>query len=250
MSTPFPHNLPPRSKLSKPKKPFYKKWWGILLIILVSLTIIGAAAIILAPSKQVPNVVGKTYSEAEKILDDAGFSSVTSQSKEGELILAISSAEVVAQDPKAGETVKVTTQITLTISRANIDKQEKEVQSAKSDPLQSDKAKSDIAAINIEQGQERCHELLERKQGDAGRLEIDWSTMKKTPWIQLENKNPEQGSYGLILEAKGKAIVQGLDEPALALIKCSVYPSEGETYVDGTNTSFTTTDKAKWDAWK
>lgn len=249
MTTPATQ-LPPRTK---PKKPFYKKWWGILLIILVALTIIGAAAIIFAPSKQVPNVVGKTYSEAEKILDDAGFSSVTSQSKEGELILARSSAEVVAQDPKAGETEKVTTQITLTISRANIEKKEKAAEAekeAKADPLNSNKAKADIAAINIEQGQQSCHELLERKQGDVGRLEIDWSTMKKTPWVQLENKDPEQGSYGLILEAKGKAIVQGLENPALAVVKCSVYTDGGETYVDGTNTSFTTIDKGKWDTWK
>ena len=85
MTTPAPQ-LPPRSK---PKKPFYKKWWGILLIIIVTLTLIGVAAILLAPSKKVPNVVGKTYSEAEKILDDAGFSSVTPQPKDGEIILSL-----------------------------------------------------------------------------------------------------------------------------------------------------------------
>ena len=249
MSTQAPQ-LPQRSKT---KKPFYKKWWGILLIIIVALTLIGVAAILLAPSKKVPDVVGKTYGEAQKILDDAGFSSVTPTPKAGEIIFAVSSAEVVAQDPQPGTTAKVTTQIKLTISRANIEKKEKAVEAEKkkkADPLNSAKAKADIAAINIEQGQQRCHELLERKQGDAGRLEIDWSTMKKTPWIQLENKDPEQGKYGLILEAKGKAIVQGLENPALAVVKCSVYEMDGETYVDGTNTSFTTMDKVKWDAWK
>lgn len=249
MSTQAPQ-LPPRSK---PKKPFYKKWWGILLIIIVALTLIGVAAILLAPSKKVPDVVGKTYSEAEKILDEAGFSSVTPQPKDGEIIFAVSSAEVVAQDPQPGTTAKVTTQIKLTISRANIEKKEKAAEAekkAKADPLNSNKAKADIAAINIEQGQQRCHELLERKQGDAGRLEIDWSTMKKTPWVQSEYKDPEQGKYGLILEAKGKAIVEGLDTPALAVVKCSVYEMDGETYVDGTNTNFTTVDKVKWDAWK
>lgn len=248
--TTLPQQLPARSK---PKKPFYKKWWGILLIIIVALTLIGVAAMILAPSKQVPNVVGKTYSEAQKILDDAGFSSVTPKPKDGEIILAVSSAEVVAQDPQPGATAKVTTQIKLTISRANIEKKEKAAEAEKkkkADPLNSNKAKADIAAINIEQGQQRCHELLERKQGDAGRLEIDWATMKKTPWVQVENKDPEQGKYGLILEAKGKAIVQGLDTPALAVVKCSVYEMGGETYADGTNTNFTTVDKAKWDAWK
>lgn len=249
MTTPA-QQLPTRTK---PKKPFYKKWWGILLIIVVALTLIGVAAVLLAPSKQVPNVVGKTYSEAQKILDEAGFSSVTPQPKDGEIILAVSSAEVVAQDPQPGATVKVTTQIKLTISRANIEKKEKAAEAEKekkADPLNSNKAKADIAAINIEQGQQRCHELLERKQGDAGRLEIDWATTKKTPWVQVENKDPEQGKYGLILEAKGKAIVQGLDTPALAVVKCSVYEMDGETYVDGTNTNFTTVDKAKWDAWK
>ncbi|MDY2940708.1 MAG: PASTA domain-containing protein [Varibaculum sp.] len=181
-------------------------------------------------------MVGKTYGEAEKILDKAGFSSVTPQPKDGEISFAVSSAEVVAQDPKPGATVKVTTQIKLTISRANIEKKEKAAEAekkAKADPLNSNKAKADIAAINIEQGQQRCHELLERKQGDAGRLEIDWSTMKKTPWVHTENKDPEQGKYGLILEAKGKAIVEGLDTPALAVVKCSVYEMDGETYVDG-----------------
>lgn len=249
MTTPATQ-LPPRTK---PKKPFYKKWWGILLIIIVALTLIGVVAMLLAPSKKVPDVVGKTYSEAQKILDDAGFSSVTPQPKDGEVILAVSSSEVVAQDPQPGATAKVTTQIKLTISRANIEKKEKAAEAekeAKADPLNSNKAKADIAAINIEQGQQRCHELLERKQGDAGRLEIDWATMKKTPWVQLENKDPEQGDYGLILEAKGKAIVQGIKEPALAIVKCSVYEMDGETYVDGTNTSFTTMDKVKWDAWK
>ena len=121
MTTPATQ-LPPRTK---PKKPFYKKWWGILLIIIVILTLIGVAAMLLAPSKKVPDVVGKTYGEAQKILDDAGFSSVTPQPKDGEIILAVSSAEVVAQDPKPGATVKVTTQIKLTISRANIEKKEK-----------------------------------------------------------------------------------------------------------------------------
>lgn len=249
MTTPAPQ-LPPRTK---PKKPFYKKWWGIFLIVVVALTLIGVATMILSPSKQVPNVVGKTYSEAQKILDDAGFSSITPKPKDGEVILAVSSAEVVAQDPQPGATAKVTTQIKLTISRANIEKKEKAAEAekkAKADPLNSKKAKADIAAINIEQGQQRCHELLEDKQGDAGRLEIDWSTMKKTPWVQLENKDPEQGKYGLILEAKGKAIVEGLDTPALAVVKCSVYEMDGETYVDGTNTNFTTVDKVKWDAWK
>lgn len=249
MSTQAPQ-LPSRSK---PKKPFYKKWWGILLIIIVTLTLIGVAAILLAPSKKVPNVVGKTYGQAEKILDDAGFISVTPQPKDGEIIFAVSSAEVVAQDPQPGATAKVTTQIKLTISRANIEKKEKAAEAekkAKADPLNSNKAKADIAAINIEQGQQRCHELLERQQGDAGRLEIDWSTMKKTPRVQTEYKDPEQGSYGLILEAKGKAIVQGLDTPALAVVKCTVYEMDGETYVDGTNTTFTTMDKVKWDAWK
>lgn len=249
MTTPATQ-LPPRTK---PKKPFYKKWWGILLIIIVALTLIGIITPFLAPSKQVPNVVGKTYGEAQKILDDAGFSSVTPTPKDGEVILAVSSAEVVAQDPQPGETAKVTTQIKLTISRANIEKKEKAAEvekEAKADPLNSDKAKADIAAINIEQGKQRCHELLERKQGDAGRLEIDWATMKKTPWVQSEYKDPEQGKYGLILEAKGKAIVQGLEKPALAVVKCSVYEMDGETYVDGTNTSFTTMDKVKWDAWK
>lgn len=249
MTTPATQ-LPPRTK---PKKPFYKKWWGILLIVIVALTLIGVAAMLLAPSKKVPDVVGKTYGEAQKILDAAGFSSVTPKPKDGEIILAVSTSEVVAQDPKAGATAKVTTQITLTISRANIEKKEKAAEAekeAKADPLNSQKAKADIAAINIEQGQQHCHELLERKQGDAGRLEIDWSTMKKTPWVQVENKDPEQGEYGLILEAKGKAIVQGIKEPALAIVKCSVYEMDGETYVDGTNTNFTTTDKPTWDAWK
>lgn len=249
MTTQAPQ-LPPRTK---PKKPFYKKWWGILLIVIVALTLIGVVAMLLAPSKKVPNVVGKTYAEAEKILDNAGFSSVTPTPKDGEIIFAVSSAEVVAQDPQPGTTAKVTTQIKLTISRANIEKKEKAAEAEKekkADPLNSKKAKADIAAINIEQGQQRCHELLERKQGDAGRLEIDWSTMKKTPWVQSEYKDPEQGKYGLILEAKGKAIVQGLENPALAVVKCSVYEMDGETYVDGTNTSFTTMDKVKWDAWK
>ncbi|KFI92388.1 excalibur domain protein [Bifidobacterium saguini DSM 23967] len=48
------------------KKPWYKRWWGILIIALFTIGLIGY---IFTPSKNIPDVTGQTVAEAKTTLN-------------------------------------------------------------------------------------------------------------------------------------------------------------------------------------
>jgi hypothetical protein len=69
-----------------------------------------------APTATVPDVVGLTTSSAMKVLDDAGFNSVSVDATAGAKKTGILSGVVTMQDPIADTETRVTTTITLTVS--------------------------------------------------------------------------------------------------------------------------------------
>lgn len=97
------------------KKPWYKRWWGLTIIILLA---IGVNGYIFTPSKPIPNTVGQTVSEARTTLEKAGFETitVTPETKGHD-----KKWKVEKQTPEAGQEEKTSTTITLTVKRDNSD---------------------------------------------------------------------------------------------------------------------------------
>lgn len=97
------------------KKPWYKRWWGITIIVLLT---IGVISYIFTPSKPIPNTVGQTVSEARTTLEKDGFKTVTvtpeTKGKDKKW-------KVEKQTPEAGQKEKTSTTITLTVKRDNSD---------------------------------------------------------------------------------------------------------------------------------
>jgi hypothetical protein len=69
-----------------------------------------------APTATIPNVVGVKLQQAFKVLQDAGFASVSVVAPAGAPKTEITSGVVTAQDPAAGTDAEVTTTIKLTVS--------------------------------------------------------------------------------------------------------------------------------------
>ncbi|WP_077389762.1 DUF4236 domain-containing protein [Bifidobacterium longum] len=99
----------------KAKKPWYKRWWGLTIIVLLA---IGVISYIFTPSKPIPNTVGQTVSEARTTLEKDGFKTVTvtpeTKGKDKKW-------KVEKQTPEAGQKEKTSTTITLTVKRDNSD---------------------------------------------------------------------------------------------------------------------------------
>nr|DAF35615.1 MAG TPA: Protein of unknown function (DUF4236) [Caudoviricetes sp.] len=97
------------------KKPWYKRWWGMTIIVLLA---IGVISYIFTPSKPIPNTVGQTVSEARTTLEKDGFKTVTvtpeTKGKDKKW-------KVEKQTPEAGQKEKTSTTITLTVKRDNSD---------------------------------------------------------------------------------------------------------------------------------
>lgn len=107
----------------KAKKPWYKRWWGITIIVFL---IISAIGYIFTPSKVIPDVVGMTVSEARNTLEKEGFEdiTVTPKTKGFEDITVIPKTKgrdrkwkVEEQTPEAGQRWKTSPSITLTVKR-------------------------------------------------------------------------------------------------------------------------------------
>lgn len=95
----------------KAKKPWYKRWWGITIIVLL---IIGTIDYIFTPSKVIPDVVGMTVSGARNTLEKEGFENITVTPKtKGQ----DKKWKVEKQTPEAGQRWKTSPSITLTVKR-------------------------------------------------------------------------------------------------------------------------------------
>lgn len=97
------------------KKPWYKRWWGITIIVLLTIGVIGY---IFTPSKAIPDVVGQTVFEAKIALEKEGFKTITvtpdTKGKDRKW-------KVEEQTPEAGQKEKTSTSITLTVKRDTSD---------------------------------------------------------------------------------------------------------------------------------
>lgn len=97
------------------KKPWYKRWWGITIIVLL---VIGVISYTFTPSKPIPNVVDQTVAEAKATLEKDGFKTITvtpdTKGKDRKW-------KVKEQTPEAGQKEKTSTAITLTVKRDNSD---------------------------------------------------------------------------------------------------------------------------------
>ncbi|WP_411327099.1 DUF4236 domain-containing protein [Bifidobacterium longum] len=97
------------------KKPWYKRWWGITIIVLL---VIGVISYTFTPSKPIPNVVDQTVAEAKATLEKDGFKTITvtpdTKGKDRKW-------KVEEQTPEAGQKEKTSTAITLTVKRDNSD---------------------------------------------------------------------------------------------------------------------------------
>lgn len=95
----------------KAKEPWYKRWWGVTIIVLL---IIGGIDYIFTPSKAIPNVVGQPVSEARTTLEKEGFEDITvtpwTKGRDKKW-------KVEEQTPEAGQKEKTSTSITLTVKR-------------------------------------------------------------------------------------------------------------------------------------
>lgn len=121
----------------KAKKPWYKRWWGITIIVLLAISVISD---IFTPSKPIPNTVGQTVSEARTTLEKDGFKTVTvtpeTKGKDKKW-------KVEKQTPEAGQKEKTSTTITLTVKR--------------------DKAADEEAARKAEEEKKKAEEEAARK---------------------------------------------------------------------------------------
>lgn len=111
----------------KAKKPWYKRWWGITIIVFLIISVIGY---IFTPSKVIPNVVGQTVYEARTTLEKEGFEdiTVTPETKGHEYITVTPETQgqdkkwkVEKQTPEAGQKGKTSATITLTVKRDTSD---------------------------------------------------------------------------------------------------------------------------------
>lgn len=95
----------------KAKEPWYKRWWGVTIVVLL---IIGGIDYIFTPSKAIPDVVGQTVSEARTTLEKEGFEDITiTPETKGRG----KKWKVEEQTPEAGQKEKTSTSITLTVKR-------------------------------------------------------------------------------------------------------------------------------------
>lgn len=99
----------------KAKEPWYKRWWGVTIIVLLAISVISD---IFTPSKPIPNTVGQTVSEARTTLEKAGFETITvTPETKGQ----DKKYKVEEQTPEAGQKEETSTAITLTVKRDNSD---------------------------------------------------------------------------------------------------------------------------------
>lgn len=89
------------------RKPWWKRKWGIALIILGVLVAIGAFFSPSAPKEKMPDLTGYSVKNAREVLKNRGFKGVvTVETKDGKpLLLASDDGVIGGQEPKNGELV-------------------------------------------------------------------------------------------------------------------------------------------------
>lgn len=173
------------------KKPWYKRWWGILIIVFLVLSVIGY---IFTPSKPVPNVVDQTVAEAKATLEKDGFKTVT-------VTPDVKGSEkkwkVEKQTPEAGQKEKTSTTITLTVKRDNSD-----LPDIAKKGMMLDKA---INALTSE-GYAGSEYKIESDSGESVILYSNWEILSANSGvIRVHNKAADEEAARKAEEEKKKA---------------------------------------------
>ena len=173
------------------KKPWYKRWWGITIIVLLA---IGVISYIFTPSKPIPNTVGQTVSEARTTLEKDGFKTVTvtpeTKGKDKKW-------KVEKQTPEAGQKEKTSTTITLTVKRDNSD-----LPDIAKKGMMLDKA---INALTSE-GYAGSEYKIESDSGESVILYSNWEILSANSGvIRVHNKAADEEAARKAEEEKKKA---------------------------------------------
>lgn len=173
------------------KKPWYKRWWGITIIVLLA---IGVISYIFTPSKPIPNTVGQTVSEARTTLEKDGFKTVTvtpeTKGKDKKW-------KVEKQTPEAGQKEKTSTTITLTVKRDNSD-----LPDIAKKGMMLDKA---ITALTDE-GYDASDYKIESDSGKSVILYSNWEILSANNGvIRVHNKAADEEAARKAEEEKKKA---------------------------------------------
>ncbi|MBW3090164.1 DUF4236 domain-containing protein [Bifidobacterium sp. 82T25] len=101
----------------KMKKPWYGRWWAILLYVFLAFILLCIVAYATTPNGEIPDMTGQTVAAAKTELNNAGFDNITvkPETKGGD-----DKWKVESQNPISGE-FKTSTPITLTVKRDNSD---------------------------------------------------------------------------------------------------------------------------------
>lgn len=184
----------------KAKKPWYKRWWGITIIVLL---IIGGIDYIFTPSKAIPNVVGQTVSEARTTLEKEGFEDITVTPETKNITVA---PEIKGQDkkwkveeqtPEAGQKEKTSTSITLTVKRDTSD-----LPKIVKKGMMLDEA---IDALTDE-GYDDSDYKIESDSGKPVIFHSDWEVLSANNGvIRVHNKAADEGAARKAEEEKKKA---------------------------------------------
>lgn len=173
------------------KKPWYKRWWGITIIVLLTIGVIGY---IFTPSKAIPDVVGQTVFEAKIALEKEGFKTITvtpdTKGKDRKW-------KVEEQTPEAGQKEKTSTSITLTVKRDTSD-----LPNIAKKGMMLDKA---ITALTDE-GYDASDYKIESDSGKSVMLYSNWEILSANNGvIRVHNKAADEEAARKAEEEKKKA---------------------------------------------
>lgn len=173
------------------KRPWYKRWWGITIIVLLTIGVIGY---IFTPSKAIPDVVGQTVFEAKIALEKEGFKTITvtpdTKGKDRKW-------KVEEQTPEAGQKEKTSTSITLTVKRDTSD-----LPNIAKKGMMLDKA---ITALTDE-GYDASDYKIESDSGKSVILYSNWEILSANNGvIRVHNKAADEEAARKAEEEKKKA---------------------------------------------
>ncbi|MBD3689224.1 PASTA domain-containing protein [Nanchangia anserum] len=260
---------PPPSTEGSIKRPWWKRWYGILGIIVAVLCVLGFLVSLFSPEKTVPDVVGKSVPEAQEILKAEGFTNVSVDLVDKNRDLEDGDYEVVRQDPRSGRSIKTVNKVTLTAKpneeaaaklkaqaeaeeRKQAEAEKRAAEEAERKKAEAKKRAADAEAaekaplqkIDKVEGYQRCVDLLTGWQQGVSTSEPIADSAK---WTEKRSKD-HQWEYELAFKAKLHA--QG--ETAYIVMRCRVYfeSYDGEhTFIDASQSSVEHMPVSKWDAW-
>lgn len=173
------------------KKPWYKRWWGILII---AMLVLSAIVYTFTPSKPIPNVVDQSVAEAKATLEKDGFKTITvtpdTKGKDRKW-------KVEEQTPEAGQKEKTSTSTTLIVKRDTSD-----LPDIAKKGMMLDKA---ITALTDE-GYDASDYKIESDSGKSVILYSNWEILSANNGvIRVHNKAADEEAARKAEEEKKKA---------------------------------------------